>query len=220
MFMHDAKSFAAAEKITLALHGLTAAAPAGAPGILAGSLVETEAGWCPVEALGRGVAVATYDGGFCRPVRIERRHLWPAVGAEMIHVPGGALDNCSDFALMPGQQVLIASDIAEAVLDRGAVLLPAGSLVGYRGISRQPLTRPVEMVSLVFASDEVVYVNTGALIHCAGDGAPALAAGLVAGCGGGAGRAGFFDRLSGDRAAALLALIVEGARSTADLVAA
>lgn len=215
MFMQDAKSFAAAEKITLALHGLTNAPAIGAPGILAGSLVETGAGWRPVETLSRGVRVATYDGGFCPLIRVERRHLWPVAGAHLIHVPGGALDNCADFALMPGQQVLIASDIAEAVLDSAAVLVPAASLIGYRGIARQPLDRPAEVLSLIFAGEEVVYVNSGALIHCAADGAPDRAAGLerrpaVA----------FFESLAADRATALLALIGEGARTTADLVAA
>lgn len=215
MFMQDAKSFEAAEKITLALHGMGAAPAIGAPGILAGSLVETEAGWCPVETLGRGTRIGTYDGGLCPLIRVERRHLWPVGGAHLIHVPGGALDNCSDFALMPGQQVLIASDIAESVLDSAAVLVPAASLVGYRGITRQRLSRPVEVLSLIFADEEVVYVNSGALIHCAADGAPEQVLGLAR-----PGRTAFFEHLAADRAAALLALIATGARSTADLVAA
>lgn len=215
MFMQDARSFATAEKITLALHGFAAAPATGAPGILAGSLVETEAGWRPVETLGIGHRVATYDGGFCPLVRVERRHLWPVAGAHLIHVPGGALDNCSDLALMPGQQVLIASDIAEAVLDRAAVLVPAAALIGYRGIARQPLCRPAEVLSLIFASEEIVYVNSGALIHCAADGVPEPAVALDRRQAGG-----FFETLAADRAAALLALIAAGARTTADLVAA
>lgn len=215
MFMQDARSFTAAEKITLALHATGAAPVAGAPGLLAGSLVETMSGWRPVESLTRGMRVATYDGGFCPLLRVERRHLWPVAGAHLIHVPGGALDNCSDFALMPGQQVLIASDIAEAVLDSAAVLVPAATLVGYRGIARQPLSRPTEVLSLIFASEEIVYVNSGALIHCAADGTPEHAAGLDRRQG-----AAFFESLAADRAAALLALIAGGARSSADLVAA
>ncbi len=50
MFMQDANSFRAAEKIALSLHGLSLGGLSLGPdvcegGILAGSLVETETGW-------------------------------------------------------------------------------------------------------------------------------------------------------------------------------
>ncbi len=194
MFMQDAKAFRSSEKALLALHGLNAAPDFSDGGMLAASLVETPQGWQPVGNLARGSLVQTYDGGLCAVTGVERRHLWPAAGAVLIHVPGGALDTCSDLWLMPGQAVLIAAPAVEDVLEAAAALIPARALAGFRGASLRPLVRPVEVISLCFASDEVVYVNSGAMIHC-----PA----------GGNGHASddFFPRLDGNRAGAMLALI-------------
>lgn len=207
MFMQNATNFRAAEKISLALHGLNILPDFGASGLLAGSFVETERGWRPVETLARGTRVATYDGGFCPVALVERHHVWPAAGAEVIHVPGGALDNCSDFSLLPGQHLLVASDIAEEVLDCAGALIPASALVGYRGITRQSLVRPTEVLSLRFASEEVVYVNSGALIHCAAEGPEAAGA-----------RPAFFEVLDEARAGAMLALIAAGSTRSDGLI--
>ncbi len=200
MFMQNATNFHAAEKISLALHGLNIQPDFGASGLLAGSLVETERGWRPVETLACGARVATYDGGFCPVARVERHHVWPAAEAEVIHVPGGALDNCCDFSLLPGQHVLVTSEVAEEVLDCAGALVPASALVGYRGITRQSLVRRVEVLSLRFAGEEVVYVNSGALVHCAAEGPEAAEA-----------RSTFFEVLDEARASAMLALMAAGA---------
>ncbi|MBC7141412.1 MAG: Hint domain-containing protein [Rhodobacteraceae bacterium] len=207
MFMQNATDFRAAEKISLSLHGLNILPDFGASGLLAGSLVETERGWRPVETLARGARIATYDGGFCPVTRVERHHVWPAAGAEVIHVPGGALDNCSDFSLLPGQHLLVTSQVAEEVLDCAGALIPASALVGYRGITRQGLVRPAEVLSLRFAAEEVVYVNSGALIHCAADGPEATEA-----------RSAYFEVLDEARAQAMLALIAAGAMTSDGLV--
>lgn len=207
MFMQNATNFRSAEKVSLALHGLNILPDFGASGLLAGSLVETERGWRPVETLARGARVATYDGGFCPIVRVERHHVWPAAEAEVIHVPGGALDNCSDFSLLPGQHLLVTSDVAEDVLDCAGALIPASALVGYRGITRQGLLRPAEVLSLRFDSEEIVYVNSGALIHCAAEGPETAEA-----------RSAFFDVLDEARAEAMLALMAAGAMRSDGLV--
>ena len=206
MFMQNATTFRAAEKIALSLHGLNLGADATATGILAGSLVETEAGWRPVETLARGTCLATYDGGFRPVVRVERHPLWPAAGGEVIHVPGGALDTCAGFSLLPGQHVFIVSAVAEEVLGAEGALVPAAALAGHVGITRQRLARPAEVLSLHFAAEEIVYVNSGALIHCAAEGARP-----------GARHAGYFEVLDEGRARAMLALIAGGALSTAAL---
>lgn len=207
MFMQNATNFRSAEKVSLALHGLNILPDFGASGLLAGSLVETERGWRPVETLARGARVATYDGGFCPIVRVERHHVWPAAEAEVIHVPGGALDNCSDFSLLPGQHLLVTSDVAEDVLDCAGALIPASALVGYRGITRQGLLRPAEVLSLRFDSEEIVYVNSGALIHCAAEGPETAEA-----------RSTFFEVLDEARAEAMLALMAAGAMRSDGLV--
>ena len=207
MFMQNATDFRAAEKISLALHGLNILPEFGASGLLAGSLVETASGWRPVETLARGTRVATYDGGFRPVARVERHHVWPAAGAEVIHVPGGALDNCSAFSLLPGQHLLVTSEVAEEVLDCAGALIPASALVGYRGITREALVRPAEVLSLRFAGEEIVYVNSGALVHCAAEGPEAAEA-----------RSAFFEVLDEARAQAMLALMATGAMRSDGLV--
>ncbi len=213
MFMQDATSFRVAERIALSLHGLTLAGPnlrsdASGAGILAGSLVEAETGWRPVETLARGIRVATYDGGFRPLTGVGRRRLWPAAGIEVIHVPGGTLDTCSGFDLLPGQHVFLASAVAEAVLGAEGALVPASALAGHAGITRRPLARPAEVITLRFAGEELVYANSGALVHCAAElpGARQDAIG-----------AGFFEVLDEDRARSMLALIAEGALTTAEI---
>ncbi len=210
MFMQNAKAFHTAEKSAFALHGLNVTPDFGAEGMLAASLVETPQGWKPVGALGRGSLVQTWDGGLCAVTQVERRHLWPAAGAEVVHVPGGVLDTCSDLWLMPGQAVLIAHRVIEEVLEAAAALVPARALAGFRGISLRPLARPVEMISLSFATTEAVYVNSGAMIHC-----PAAATAHATAHA--AAPSDYFPRLDGVRAEAMLALIGDGRLSTVDL---
>lgn len=204
MFMQDAKTFRAAEEIALSFSGLTAAPGSGGGGILASSLVETAQGWRRAGSLARGSLVQTWDGGLCQLTRVARRSYWRVAGAEMVHVPGGAIGNCSDLWLMPDQNVMIASRVAEEVLDASAALVPARALAGFLGASLCPLDRPVEMVALGFARDEVAYVNSGALILCAGDGSAEP-------------EADYFPRLDDEEARAMLALIAEGALNTRDL---
>ncbi len=213
MFMQNATTFRAAGTIALSLHdlnlaGLDLGPEAPAAGILAGSLVETAAGWRPVETLARGVRVATWDGGFRPLAGVERHHLWPAAGTEVIHVPGGALDNCTEFDVLPGQHVFIASAIAEEVLGAAGALVPAAALAGHAGISRRALAHPAEVITLRFAGEEVVYVNSGALVHCAA---------AVPGARPSTPRPGFFPVLDEDRARAMLALVADGARTTAGI---
>ena len=206
MFMQNSKAFRAAEQSSFALHGLNAIPDFRGEGILAATMVETPHGWKSAGMLGRGALVQTYDGGLCAVAQVERRHMWPAAGAEVVHVPGEALGTCSDLWLMPGQAVLIFSPVVEEVLEAAAALVPARALAGFRGISLRPLPRPVEMVTLRFARTEMVYVNTGALIECQGEGGAVAAA-----------QADYFPRLEGARAEAMLALIGQATLSTADL---
>jgi Hint domain len=205
MFMHNAKSFLNAEKIAIAAAAAGLSHDAAMAGIMAGALVETEAGWRPVEMITAGTAVSTWDGGFRNVRRVERRHFW--AGAREVLIPGGALANCSDICLLPGQQVLIESNIAEAVLGQSAVLVQAAALDGFRGIRMRPIDRPVETVSLVFDAEEMVYLNSGCVIRSAG----------LSDTVGGAMQPGFFPVLDGVQAAALVGLLSDGALSSDDL---
>lgn len=174
-------------------------------GLLAGSLVETAGGWRRVETLSPGACVATFDGGYAKLTRVEHRTLWPALSDEVIFVPAGALDNCSDFSLLADQLVLLTSDIAQEVLDAPGAMFPAAALVGFRGITRQPILNPVEVLTLRFADEEVVYVNSGALIHCAAEGPDAKSGAMAKR---------YFEVLEEPRAQAMLGLMAAGVVTT------
>ena len=76
-------------------------------GLIAGTLVESATGWTPVENLRIGDAVQSYDGGLARVVGLDREWITASLSAYVLHLPGGALDNCSDLILLPGQNLLV-----------------------------------------------------------------------------------------------------------------
>lgn len=141
-------------------------------GMVAGTLVETAAGWRAVELLRVGDHVQTLDGGLQQVRRVERTYYGETRGGYaldgVLHVPGGAIGNCDAMVLMPQQHVMIMSRMAEDLLGVPMVLLPASALDGYRGISRTAVDGLVEAITLGFDDEEIVYANSGVLMQCAG----------------------------------------------------
>lgn len=136
-------------------------------GLVAGTLVETAAGWRPVETLTLGDAVHTLDGGLARILALDRRSLHPDQEAAALLIPGGSFDACSDLMLLQGQHVLLDT-LDDAELGAAAfALVPAAALLG-AGARRVHLTGPVEVVTPLFADEEVLYANSGVLLHCPG----------------------------------------------------
>lgn len=173
-------------------------------GLIAGTRVETAEGWKSVEQIRTGEKVYTFDGGLQPVKRIERT----VYGAEvqevfpegLLMVPGGALDNCDAFYLLPEQHVLLESAIAEEVLGNATALVPAAALENYRGITRVMPVDLIEVVTLLFDDEEVVYANTGAMMHCA----PKKAAGAALR---GTMRSAFFNVLPLEQARAMVELM-------------
>lgn len=142
-----------------------------AEGLIAGTLVATELGWQPVEDLGTGDRIMTFDNGM-RPLKTVRvstlwtaqsrapRSVWP------IEVPKKALGNREAMHLLPDQSVLIESDAAEELYGDPFMMISAGILDGFNGICRVPPAREMTIVTLEFARDEVVYANGTTLVHC------------------------------------------------------
>ena len=135
-------------------------------GIVAGTLVETETGWQPVDHLRIGTRVHTLDGGLTRILALDRRSLAVQAETSLIHVPGGHYDACCDLMLVPGQHVLI-----DTLGDRshGAapyVLLPAMALTSDPLIRRDFPDLTVEVITPLFAEEEVIFANSGVLLHC------------------------------------------------------
>jgi len=152
--------------------GGLAAVPFGtSAGMVAGTRVATPAGWRPVEAIVAGDRVLTCDAGMQPVIQVTRcplwqgtepcpRHLWP------LAVPAGALGNAQPLMLLPGQAVVVESDVALALYGESHVLVPAAALDGFRGIERAQPQAPVEVVTLHFARAQVIYTAAGVLTHC------------------------------------------------------
>ena len=137
-------------------------------GLIAGTLVESATGWTPVENLRIGDAVQSYDGGLARVVGLDREWITASLGAYVLHLPGGALDNCSDLVLLPGQNVLVDTLGDADFPDDLVVLIPAAALEGVLGTTRARIEKPLEIITPRFADDEAIFANSGTLLHCPG----------------------------------------------------
>lgn len=184
----------------------------GAPvrsGIVAGTRVETESGWRAVESLLTGTKVQTY-AGLRRVAGVERRFVEPGNRAAnpepMLLVPGGVLNNCSAFYLLPDQLVLLETIYAQEIFGDAATLVPGAALEGFRGIEQVRPRGLVEVITLQFDVEDVVYGNTGVLFHC-----PSVGAKQGAGL-----RSDYFLTLTKGQAMELLA-VLEGASASAGM---
>lgn len=144
--------------------------PPATTGLAAGTPVEARNGWQRVEGLRPGDAVHTLDGGLRKIAAMDRAWLLPAMRADILHLPGGAFGNCGEIALLPDQHVLL--DLAPCDPSTGGlpdalgVLIPASTLDGHHGITRQRARMPLEIITLFFAEEELVWGASGVLLHC------------------------------------------------------
>ncbi|MGF6860868.1 hypothetical protein ABIE69_001438 [Rhodobacteraceae bacterium MBR-64] len=150
-----------------------------ATGLLASTRIATARGWVPASRLRAGDQVLTFDSG-CQPLRgVDRggADIDPSdaratdqglnAAVAQVSVPSGALENRSPLMLMPGQVVLLESDIAEAMFGDPFALVPAAALVGWRGIEAvvSPAA-PILHLRLRLDRDEIVYANGSTLLLC------------------------------------------------------
>ncbi len=125
--------------------------------LLADTMLETPQGWRSAATFVAGDRVATLDGGFATITRLT--HTLNAQA--MILVPHGALDNCTDMLLPADQCVALRSNLHEAPY----VLARIGAMTGYRGIRPILDASSRDTVTLGFDEEEIVYAQTGTLIH-------------------------------------------------------
>jgi hypothetical protein len=141
--------------------------PMGA-GLLASTLVETQRGWLAADALRLGDLIQTLDGGLAPVVGLDRQWIAPDPDLHLVHVPGGTISNDADLTLLSGQHVLIDT-LGDALLpDAALVLIPATALIGWRGVRRVTLAAGMAVITPLFAAEEIIYANTGALLRCPG----------------------------------------------------
>lgn len=167
MFMQDIARLTTAFTKVAARPRLKQALPV-TTGIVAGTLVETAHGWADVASLRIGDAVQTLDGGLSRILGLDRRSLRPEPETSLILIPGGCHDACSDILLLPGQHIL--KDTLDDETCHGApfVLLPAFAMTVDRTVTRHFPQTMVEVITPLFADEEIVFANSGVLLHCPG----------------------------------------------------
>lgn len=147
-------------------------------GLLDGTPIATPTGWRAVECLGAGDHVLTFDGGPQPIVAVQialvqagpnwpRAH-WP------LAVPDGALGNRGLVRLLPGQPVLLESDLAEEMFGDPFALIPAAALDGWRGIAASPPMPQEGVRLLVLPMDEVIYAAGQTLLYCPADSSSGL----------------------------------------------
>jgi hypothetical protein len=142
-----------------------AASPVGT-GLLASTMVETARGWVRAENLRLGDAIYTVDGGLAPVLGLDRQWMAPQPDVHTVLVPGGTLDNDDDLLLLSGQMLLLDTMGDKMLPDAALVLIPATALIGWRGCTRAALTRKTEVITPLFAAEEIVYANAGAMLRC------------------------------------------------------
>ena len=135
-------------------------------GLAGSTLLETPDGWVAASDIAAGAEIETFDGGLATVVRAEVVRL---ENAPLIHMPGGTFDTCEDLWLLPHQRVMVDFACVEPLFDRPCVLIEARALVGHFGVTRAIPTKSLSLTRITFADEELVYANTGAVLHCPGD---------------------------------------------------
>lgn len=140
-------------------------------GLIAGTRIATTMGWRGVEAIAVGDAVLTFDNGLQLVTSVSRSTMWVdaiSVPERMwpIHIPAGALGNHVEMSVLADQGLMIESDAALDQHGDPFAVVPALSLVGVRGITRQPPRHQFEIITLSFNTDQVIYGEGSVLMHC------------------------------------------------------
>jgi hypothetical protein len=144
---------------------------ASSHGLLSGTHVASNLGWRTVDTLAVGDKVLTFDNAMQTVVEIRRDIMWVTDSHEMprswpVVVPQGALGNRCDMTILPDQGIMIECDAAEDAHGDPFAVIPAMVMEGLRGIYRTPPTHPIEIVTLFFAQEQVIYVEGGLLMYC------------------------------------------------------
>jgi hypothetical protein len=142
-------------------------------GLLPGTLIATDSGWKPVEGILPGDMVLTFDNGMQRVANVHQIVLpaasLPAHKAFTMVIPVGALGNRRELRLLPCQEVIVESDMAEMDFGEPFVMIQALMLEGYCGIHRAPIEGDLRIHMLTFASEQVIHIAGAALVTARAD---------------------------------------------------
>lgn len=136
-----------------------------AGGFLPDTLVETDRGFVQARDVKAGDKIYTFDGG-CQEVK-SISHSVPRL-TTLVHVPVGALGNDVELLLPSDQMIALELDTAERLFDVPLVMTRLISLAGYKGIS-PALPERMARIHLKFQEEELIWAESGMLLHVAGD---------------------------------------------------
>lgn len=158
-------------------------------GLGSASLIDTPKGWVAAKDLRIGMRVHSLDGGEALILGLDRR---PVTDHPAIVIGGGVAGNCADLVLPLGQHLLVDTLQDPEYPDTEVLLVPAEAWLGQPGV--WTTTFCDELITPLFADEEILWVNSGTLVHCP---SVVFGAGLLP-------EGGFFDRLPLERAQAFL----------------
>ncbi|MCC5991867.1 MAG: Hint domain-containing protein [Rhodobacteraceae bacterium] len=137
-------------------------------GLLPDSLIATNTGWRPVHAIEPGDMIMTFDSGMqplvnnhCLTLSLDTV---PSHKRFLMDVPAGALGNRNPMRLLPCQEVIIESDMAEDHFGDPFVLIQALMLEGFNGVRRQPIAQDLTIHMLTFAQEQVIHCSGATLV--------------------------------------------------------
>ncbi len=155
MFLKDFTRSATPENVTSIL-------PAPAmTGLSSACLIDTPQGWTAANDLRIGMRVHSFDGGEAIILGLDRR---PVAAQMAVVISGGVAGNCSDLVLPLGQHMLVDTLQDPNYPDVEALLVPAEAWLGQPGV--RLTTIQDELVTPLFADEEILWINSGSLVHC------------------------------------------------------
>jgi len=147
-------------------------------GLLSGTQISTLEGWRGVETIAPGDVVVTFDHALQKVAQVHHLTIdadrLPVEKRFLLEVPPGVLGNRSELSMLPAQEVLLETDLAEGLFGDPFTLVPMHMLEGMRGITRAPLAEPIALIMLTFAREQLVLAEgmTLALCRCERDFSP------------------------------------------------
>jgi len=136
-------------------------------GLAAGTLIATQTGWQAIETIRHGARVVTVDHGLqkvvdCRSIRLLVDASQVPDAMLPVRIPAGAVGNRAPVCVPPEQGVCVGDDGE----DDGLTIVPAQSLIGYRGIARERDMADVHLCTLSFDEAQLVQTHDGLQAFC------------------------------------------------------
>lgn len=136
-----------------------AACAAGSFGLVADATVLTREGVRPAAELRPGMRVITRDGGFRTLAAATVRRV---TDGPLVRIAAGALGPSRperDLLLAPGQRVLLRGACAVARFGVAQAIAPAAALVDGDAIAVVKPSQPLDLCTLAFAHDHLIYAE-------------------------------------------------------------